>query len=264
MDRPTSRLTYANVVSTICLFLLLGGAAWAAKDQLAKNSVGTPQLKSGAVTGAKVKDGSLTGTDIKSSTLGQVPSAATAGTATSASHATGADTATRAASAAQADHATSADTATRAGDAATLDGLGPSAFYPAGGITRIDANPVYGAEPVTIYAADGLVLSAFCSEGGLAGSTLFEILATSSVGGARIDAGYVRRVNSTEEPIVGERGLGAAPTEVWSIGTNAGPGGQAVGNLLYTDAERGIQITLESRVLSSHACQVSGTAAVTG
>jgi hypothetical protein len=263
MDRFTSHLTYANVVSTICLFLLLGGVAWAA-TALPKNSVGTPQLKNGAVTGAKVKDGSLTGADINASTLGQVPSAASAGTATNASHATGADTATRATSAASADHATSADTATRAGDATTLDGLGPSAFYPAGGITRIDASPAYAGEPVTIYSAGGLVLSAFCGEGGLAGSTLFEILATSSVGGARIDAGYVRRVNSTEEPVVAEHGLGAAPTEVWSVGTNAGPGGQAIGNLLFAGAERAIQITLESRVTSSHACQVSGTAAAIG
>jgi hypothetical protein len=262
MDRFTSRLSYANVVSTLCLFLLLGGAAWAATS-LPKNSVGTPQLKDGAVTGAKVKNGTLTGADVKASTLGQVPSAATAGTATNAAHATAADTATHAASADTAGHATSADTAGRAGDATTLDGLGATAFYPAGGITRIDANPAYAAEPVTIYAAQGLVLSASCGEGGLAGSTLFEIFATSSAGG-RIDAGYVRRVNSTEEQVVEESGLGAVPTLVWFIGTNAGPGGQAVGTLLFTGTERAIQITLESRVTSSHTCQVSGTAAVTG
>jgi hypothetical protein len=49
-----SSLTYSNVVSTICLFLLLGGVAYAA-GQLAPNSVGTKQLKNGAVTLKKIE-----------------------------------------------------------------------------------------------------------------------------------------------------------------------------------------------------------------
>ncbi len=53
-----SRLSYANVVSTLCLFMLLGGAAYAA-GQLPKNSVGAKQLKSGAVTGKKIKKGTI-------------------------------------------------------------------------------------------------------------------------------------------------------------------------------------------------------------
>jgi len=48
-----SALTYSNVVSTLCLFLLLGGVAYAA-SQLAPNSVGTKQLKNGAVTLKKI------------------------------------------------------------------------------------------------------------------------------------------------------------------------------------------------------------------
>jgi hypothetical protein len=47
------RLSYANVISTLCLFLLLGGGAYAA-SKLARNSVGTPQIKNGAVTQAKI------------------------------------------------------------------------------------------------------------------------------------------------------------------------------------------------------------------
>ncbi len=82
------RLTYANVISTLCLFLLLGGGAAYAASQLGKNSVGTKQLKKNSVTtakikkaaisGAKVKNGTLTGTQINASTLGTVPSAQTA------------------------------------------------------------------------------------------------------------------------------------------------------------------------------------------
>lgn len=50
------RLTYANLVSSICLFILLGGAAYAA-TALPNNSVGTKQLKNKAVTLAKISNG---------------------------------------------------------------------------------------------------------------------------------------------------------------------------------------------------------------
>jgi hypothetical protein len=53
-----AKLSYANVISTLCLFLLLGGGAYAA-IKLPANSVGSKQLKDGSVTGAKVKSGSL-------------------------------------------------------------------------------------------------------------------------------------------------------------------------------------------------------------
>jgi hypothetical protein len=98
------RLTYANVMASLAVFLVLGGAtAWAA---LGKNTVGTKQLKNNAVTakkikknavtgkkikknavtGAKVKNGSLTGSDINLSTLGTVPSATNATNATNAAN----------------------------------------------------------------------------------------------------------------------------------------------------------------------------------
>jgi hypothetical protein len=48
------RLTYANVMSSIAVFMMLGGAAIAA-SQLPKNSVGTKQLKKNAVTTPKIK-----------------------------------------------------------------------------------------------------------------------------------------------------------------------------------------------------------------
>jgi hypothetical protein len=45
MRRLAGKLTYANVISTICLFLLLGGGAAFAASQLGKNSVGPKQLR---------------------------------------------------------------------------------------------------------------------------------------------------------------------------------------------------------------------------
>ena len=83
MHHPTNqfknlrgRLTYANVMATVAMFLALGGGAWA----LSQNSVGTRQIKPGAVrtpdlhkdavTSAKVADRSLRRHDFAA---GQIP-----------------------------------------------------------------------------------------------------------------------------------------------------------------------------------------------
>jgi hypothetical protein len=62
------RLTYANVVSSIALFLVLGGATAIAAG-LAKNSVGTKQLKSNAVTAAKIKSEAVTNAKLKAGSV---------------------------------------------------------------------------------------------------------------------------------------------------------------------------------------------------
>ena len=77
LSRLASRLTYANVVSSICLFLVIGGGAYAAAS-LPRNSVGPRQLKNNAVTSGKVKDRTLRGVDLKNGTIG--PSKLAAGT----------------------------------------------------------------------------------------------------------------------------------------------------------------------------------------
>jgi hypothetical protein len=87
------KLTYANVVATLALFIAIGGASAFAATQLAKNSVGSKQIKKNAVTtakikkeavtAAKIKRGTLTGTQINASTLGTVPNAQHATTADS-------------------------------------------------------------------------------------------------------------------------------------------------------------------------------------
>jgi len=58
MRIPRPKLNYANVIATIALFVALGGAAIAAG--LPKNSVGTKQLKSGAVTPADLRKSAVT------------------------------------------------------------------------------------------------------------------------------------------------------------------------------------------------------------
>lgn len=68
MKHLLKRLTYANVIATIALFIALGGASYAA-FKLPKGSVGTRQLKKAAVTGAKVKPESIPGSALKAGTL---------------------------------------------------------------------------------------------------------------------------------------------------------------------------------------------------
>jgi hypothetical protein len=58
------RLTYANVIATLALFLALGGGAvWAANKQAAK--VGTGKLKPNAVTAGKIKASAVTTSKIR-------------------------------------------------------------------------------------------------------------------------------------------------------------------------------------------------------
>jgi hypothetical protein len=54
MKSVRKRLTYANVMSSIAVFLVLGGATAFAAGQLGKNTVGSKQLKKEAVTPAKL------------------------------------------------------------------------------------------------------------------------------------------------------------------------------------------------------------------
>ncbi len=128
--RLRSALSYSNVVATFCLFVVLGGSAYAASSGL----IDGKRLKPRSVTAAKVKKNSLTGKEINEQKLARVPDAArlngkpasaylTAGAAVaSATNATHADSAT------SASNATNATNATNAADAAKLGGKDASAF----------------------------------------------------------------------------------------------------------------------------------------
>lgn len=100
MKQIRKRITYANVMSSIAVFLVLGGAsAYAAKKigsneikgnsittgKLKKNAVTAAKIKNSAITTAKVKNGAITGPKVNVGTLGTVPNA---------THATNADNAT--------------------------------------------------------------------------------------------------------------------------------------------------------------------------
>jgi hypothetical protein len=77
MTTRFGRFLRRNTIALLALFIALGGTTYAA-TALPKNSVGTKQLRKNAVTGAKVKNNALTGADVLESSLGKVPSAASA------------------------------------------------------------------------------------------------------------------------------------------------------------------------------------------
>jgi hypothetical protein len=127
MSKIRARLTFANVVACLALFVALGGASYAA-TRLPKGSVGTKQLKSGAVTAAKLKPGSVTAAKLGPGAVGapQLGAGAVGTKALADGAVTGAKV--NVATLGTVPSAAHADIAAEAGDAATLQGKPPSAF----------------------------------------------------------------------------------------------------------------------------------------
>jgi hypothetical protein len=78
MRKIRSKLTYSNVISTLCLFLILGGGAYAASQINGKS------IKRHSIPGNRLKNNTVKGRQVKESSLGTVPKAATAAAANSA------------------------------------------------------------------------------------------------------------------------------------------------------------------------------------
>jgi hypothetical protein len=96
------RITYANVMSSIAVFLVLGGAsAYAAKKigsneikgnsittgKIKKEAVSASKIKKNAITTAKIADGAVTGAKLNLGSVGTVPNAAHANSADNANNA---------------------------------------------------------------------------------------------------------------------------------------------------------------------------------
>lgn len=153
MKQIRKRLTYANVMSSIAVFLVLGGATAIAAGQLGKNSVGSKQIKKNAVTTAKIKKNAVTTAKIKNGAVtGAKVNAGTLGTVPNASHASSADT---------------------AGNADTVGGLR---------IVKFSLNGSGSIGKTEILSLNGLQLQAECSSGSVT------LTATTSVSDGEISA----------------------------------------------------------------------------
>jgi len=69
MHKIKDRLTYANVMATIAVFVALGGTAVAAKLVLPKNSVTSKSVKDGSLKGKDLAKGTITGANVAKNTL---------------------------------------------------------------------------------------------------------------------------------------------------------------------------------------------------
>ena len=203
------RLTYANVMSTLCLFLVLGGVSYAAAT-LPRNSVGAAQLKANSVTSAKIganqvksldiAANSVLGADIKESTLDKVPTAAKADSATNADLATKATTADLATKATSADSATSVtglkalavtrSTATSGANAAAAEAAAPETVLYTKGQVSVTAKCYTDTSGPTTTAAvyaktttDGAIFSS--NRDSLAGGAATDFLQTTTTNGNR-------------------------------------------------------------------------------
>ena len=82
LDNLRQRLTYANVMSTVAVFVALGGSSYAAlridSDDIANNSVRGVDVRNRTLSERDVKRNALGGRSIKESRLGKGPRAKTA------------------------------------------------------------------------------------------------------------------------------------------------------------------------------------------
>lgn len=230
------------LVAFLALFLALSGTVYAGV-KIAKNSVGSGEIKNGSVKGGDLADDTVTGEQVAESTLGVVPRAATAGTATAAAsaanagsaktadRATSAATADRAAyadraasagsadratvadratSAASADRAATAGSATEAAHAASADQVGghPAGDFASSASVFPVAVRLAAGETKTLVSRDGLKLDARCTinESVIDSSstaTVLRIYASSSVDGATLQSPQKTYDGSSTDKTVG-------------------------------------------------------------
>jgi hypothetical protein len=254
------KLTYANVMATLAVFLVLGGGT---------------ALAAGAFTGKQKKQVGKIATKVYNARIGNasVNHATSADTATKANTATKATEAVKAASATTADKATAATTATTATTAADAEKFGgripaeyqrklkagclpPSAIagisnegdvtcaFP---VTAISSNPVAG-ENAPIELGNGLRLLAVCHDGGVVQ------LSFQNVGGAT--AGQLGWISGTgtgtaavgQESLVGGSGEKAFVYPATSLEIR----------IVYSISNVVKNINVDARDLTS-SCEVRGT-----
>jgi hypothetical protein len=121
MSRIASRRPSASlVIACLALFVALGGVGYAAATigsaAIVDNSIRSKDVRNNDLRGKDVRTNTLKGGDVDESSLGQVPSAASA------------DNATNATNAVNATNAANATTAQNAANADTVGGIGPDAL----------------------------------------------------------------------------------------------------------------------------------------
>jgi hypothetical protein len=203
--RLRSRLTYANVVATLALFIALGGSAVAASSLFSGRL-----LKPRSVPGTKIVRNSLTKNEVRESTLGKVPNAdkldsldstqflRSDGKAVDADNLDGFD----------GDAYLRKDSAGRAFDASQLGGFGPTAYKltcPGGQRLMFTMCFETGLRPAAVFAT----ASANCANAGGRLPTIAELE------GARQQSGFSLSVDIPEWS--GDPAATGTPPKWWGM-----------------------------------------------
>ena len=74
MSRLRARLSYANVIATLALFIALGGTSYAVLEigsgDVVDNSLRSRDIRNGGVLSRDLRDRTIRGRDVRSGTLG--------------------------------------------------------------------------------------------------------------------------------------------------------------------------------------------------
>jgi hypothetical protein len=208
------------VVALIALFIAMGGTTYAV-TKLPKRSVGSAQLKKGAVRSENIASGAVTssklGTDVRlvgrsaehlradtsyALRAGYADNAGHADSAAFADRATRADQATTAASATSASSASSASSATTAGsasDADKLDGKDSTYFLPRSTVTDIPRVSLGDNQTRDLLSSGPFKLTARCFIGS-AGLDMAEILITTTSTHSAFDGDFINPDLLTSSP----------------------------------------------------------------
>jgi hypothetical protein len=234
MAKIRKRITYANVVATLALFLALGGGVYAA------SKINGKHIKKNSIAGNRLKPDTLTGRQIEESSLGKVSNAQQADSAT------------------HADSATSADSATTSANALALNGREASSFASAADIrlVRFDVTTTTSVVPQTVLDLGPLTVKAACTSGLVREIAL---TASTSTQGAGWDLGYVQ--DATDQKTSGGA-LDSTSQKVLGVEVS-GNSHRLVGNLIYNDPTTSITLPFVVFVTNSGGttrCFFTGTA----
>jgi hypothetical protein len=177
--RFRDRLTYANVVATLALFVALGGTGYAASQITSRN------IKNRSIKGVDISKDALGGTEVNESKLKEVPLARSATSATSADISRNADNAVRSQSSA------SADAAAIATDARALAGQGAGAFEKSTRVTFGSGSAAPAGPPneqvLLSWPEMGVQVTTSTNQCGGGGGTSFAVKSTKGAGGSTIE-----------------------------------------------------------------------------
>ena len=260
LSRLRSWATYANVVSTMSLFIVLGGGAYAMTitGKNVKNGSLTGQdLLDGSVAAQDVRNSTLTTTDVKDGTLRLADFAPTELPLGSAGP-TGPQGAT----------GPTGQTGPQGVQGETGEQGETGAPGPAASRVDYDAAMVDSSPQTTVLTRDGLTLAMACEDVNIGALVpRLELWASSSVAGALMNGGWTLQKGDGGTPAPQQNGLvlTGTPQQVVAFIPDFQPYGRIEGTFVYRTGAKTISVVLHAATTSSNGrCHANATAVSAG